>query len=206
MLATGCDSDFGSQEWFASFTLDAAIVDAIGVVAIFDILHSAPTLPDWWALHSGGCRANELDPFASFIDRPGCADPWEDASLGATALLQGINPTQPRGGANQMRIYYAAAVASSQAVDWAAGTTYHAARLRLTNARTIGAGACVGCAGSACIVLNAIEVQRLSGPDVLLTAAPGGQNIVNWQAAGPDCAPVPARRTSWGSLRTMYRR
>lgn len=199
-----CDSNFGVQEWFASFTLDAPITGAVSVIAIFDLLHSQPALPDWWALQPGGCRAGELDPSAVFADRPGCADPWAGAVPGPVALIQGINPTQPRGGANQMRVYYTAGVASSQARDWAAGTEYHAARLRLSRARTTGAGACAGCTGAACLVLNGIEIQRLSGPDLVLSAS-GGQNIVNWQAGAPDCTPVPVVRTSWGRLRTLYR-
>ncbi len=199
-----CNSNIGVQEWFASFTLDFPVDDAIGIIAVFDFQHGQGSIPDWWALQPGGCRVGELDPFASFSDRPGCSDPWAMAAGGAIAVIPGINPTQPRGGANQMRIYYSAAVPSAQAVDWAAGTTYHAARLRLTNARTTGASPCAGCSGAACLVLNGIELQRLTGPDVVLSDG-GGQNIVNWQSAGPDCAAVPVHRTSWGRLRTLYR-
>lgn len=199
-----CDSNLGAQEWFASLLLDAPLSGVIGLIAVIDFQHSAPSLPDWWALQPGGCRVGELDASALFADRPGCADPWAAAPGGATSLIQGINPTQPRGGANQMRLYYTAAVPSSQAVDWAAGTAYHAVRLRLTNARTTGAGACAGCSGAACLVLNGVEVQRLSGPDVVLSDG-GGQNIVNWQPSGQDCATVPVLRTSWGRLRTLYR-
>lgn len=200
-----CDSEFGVNEWFASFILDSPLVDAVGVIAIFDLQFAGATIPDWWALQSGGCRVGDLDPVATFVDRPGCIDPWADAGSGATALIQGVNPMQPRGAANQMRIYYAAAVPSAQAVHWAAGTTYHAARLRLTNAHTAGPGACAGCSVDACIVLNAIEIQRLSGPDVVLSDGAAGQNIVKWQGQGPDCAAVPIIHTSWGRLRTLYR-
>lgn len=205
MLQTNaCDSNLGTQEWFASLLLDAPLQGVIGLIAVIDFQHSAPSLPDWWALQPGGCRAGEIDPSALFADRPGCADPWASAPSGATALIQGINPTQPRGGANQMRLYYTAAVSSSEAVDWAAGAAYHAVRLSLTHARTTGVGACAGCSGAACVVLNAIEIQRLSGPDVVLSDG-GGQNIVNWQPSAPDCATVPVVRTSWGRLRTLYR-
>lgn len=205
LRTSGCDSDFGSHELFASFTLDSPIEDAIGIVAVIDVQFGSTGLPDWWALQSGGCRVGELDASALFADRPGCADPWADASLGATALIQGINPTQPRGGANQMRIYYAAAVPSSQVVDWAAGTTYHAVRLRLSNARTTGVGACSGCNTAACIVLNGVELQRLTGPDVVLSGNGSSQHLVNWQGTSPTCASVPVLRTSWGTLRSLYR-
>lgn len=205
LKTSGCGSDFGSQDLFASFMLDEAIEDAIGVVAVIDVQLGSSGLPDWWALQSGGCRVGELDAIATFTDRPDCADPWADASLGATALLQGITPTQPRGGANQMRIYYAAAVPSAQAVDWAAGTTYHAVRLRLSNAHTTGVGACSGCTTPACIVLNGVELQRLTGPDVVLSGNGSSQHLVNWQGTSPDCAAVPVVRTSWGALRSLYR-
>ncbi len=204
LRTSACDTNLGAEEWFASLVLDAPLADVIGVIVVFDLQHSQPALPDWWALQPGGCRAGELDASAAFADRPGCADPWAAAPLGAAALLQGIQPGQPRGGANQMRMYYAAAVPSSQAVGWSAGTAYPAARLRLSRARTTGAGACAGCAEAACLVLNSIEVQRLGGPDVVLTDG-GGQNIVNWQPGAPSCTPVPVLRTSWGRLRTLYR-
>jgi len=87
---------------------------------------------------------------------------------------------------------------------------YYAARIVISNQRTVGDPSCAGCTGAACLVLNAVRILRKPGApggDVLIeTPGPGDANRATWQGgAAVNCQAVPARPTTWGRIKGMYR-
>ena len=150
---------------------------------------------------AGGCRAGGWAADASLAGS--CSDPW--AGKG-TAASQGWLPGQPGNRSNHGRLLIAAAVLSEDAVALDPLVTYTAARVLL---RTNSTTDCEGCGADACLVFNSLLIRRLPGSMVeeVLLAVPesAGSNMVTWQGSNADCQAVPARRTTWGAVKALYR-
>ena len=200
-----CDSNTGDQKLYAAFSLAQPLDQVVGVEIVVDISHADPALPAWWQLGVGGCRMGALSANGGTPAGTGCADFW--AGL-ATGGVQSYVVGQPRGGANQARIKVALSLLPANARTLAAGTVYYAARIVLGNQATTGTGACAGCDGEACLVLNSIWIKRLPGApggDVFLTTPSITGNMATWQGTGADCDAVPVQTSSWGRIKILYR-
>ena len=205
----GCGDNTTSFELLCAFTLPYATgPDVIGVEVVVDVQHSKPTLPPWWMMAaSGQCRSGALVASTDFTDNPGCADPWQGT---ASAEIQAYDAGEPRGQPNQIRIKAVAGVPASSARTLDASTRYNALKLVIRSVLSAPPGECSGCSDPACLVLNSILVRRIAGSpggDIQLTL-PGGanQNRATWQGGvGVDCGLVPARRSTWGEIKSLYR-
>lgn len=204
--AFACDTNDDTLRLYVGFTLAQPVDEVIGLEVVVDIQHEAPTLPDWWRMDGAGCRAGALRADTRFGSGAGCTDPWAGAGV---ASFPSYTVTMPRGGANQARIRAGVGGLPSEPRSLAADTPYHAVRLVIVANQTTGTGACAGCLGKACLVLNSIWIKRTPG-------APGGDQFVStpgpleanwaaWQATGTNCTLVPARRQTWGAVKTLYR-
>ena len=209
-FAFDCGTENGFEELFCAMRLPFATgPDVLGVVAVIDLQTQNTPLPDWWRLAKGGsdCRAGYLGASADFTLNGDCADPWQGQ---AVAEVQAYNAGEPRGGANQARIKVAAGVVPELARTLDATSVYYGVKLVIQNARSTGAAVCPGCLDGACLVLNSIEVKRLTGAPGgdLFIALPGplNGNWATWQGAtGVNCALVPTRNTTWGRVKSLYR-
>jgi hypothetical protein len=68
--------------------------------------------------------------------------------------------------------------------------------------------ACTGCSTPVCIVFNTLVLDQGGGnPGVWLNGPPiPGGNLATWQGgSGANCSLVPAKRTTWGELKSLYR-
>lgn len=209
-----CDVNSGEHELYVAFTMPQAADKVVAVEIVVDVQHSSATLPDWWHLEPNGCRwaMNEFNilAFPTFPGRTACTNMWEGAVTPAIAELAGYIPSQPGGAASQARIKVTASVLSTDARTLNDTDMYYAARIVLRNNRTEGAGACPGCEGAACLVLNSILIGRLNGAvggDLFLqTPGAGEANWALWQGgSGANCAAVPVRNRAWGQLKGLYR-
>jgi len=199
-----CDVDQDTLRLHVGFTLAQPVSDAIGLELVVDVQFESPALPDWWRLEDGGCRAGALRVDADFGLAPGCADPW---SGGGAAGFPSYTPGMPRGAPNQARIRAGVGVAPATPRSLAADTPYHAARLAFLTIKTT-AGACPGCETRACLVLNSILIRRAPGAEAdvfVTTPAPLDGNWALWQGTGAPCTQVPARRATWGAVKSLYR-
>jgi hypothetical protein len=202
-----CDTELGFEELYGAFTMPQATgVDVLGLIAVIDVQHSSPILPNWWRMAaSGDCRSGTLSAGANFTANSGCVDPWHG---NAVADVQRFTVGEPRSGAGQARIISVCGVIPSLAVALDATSTYYGIKLVINNALTTGATACSGCAGSACLVLNSIEIQRTSSVQNILLQTPGSgnRNWARWHGApDSDCALVPVRAITWGRVKSIYR-
>jgi len=181
--------------------------DVLGLIAVIDLQHSEPTLPDWWQLaKSGGCRSGNLSASADFTLNEECVDPWNGE---AVSEGQAFRPGGPRGGANQVRFVAVCGVVPELARTLDAASMYYGLKLVIRNGLTTGPARCMGCLQPACLVLNSIEVKRTAGApggDILITMpGPGNANWALWRSGGPDCTMVPVRNVTWGQVKGIYR-
>jgi len=204
-----CDTEAGFEQLFCSFRAPFATgADVLGVIAVVDLQHETNPLPDWWRLaKAGDCRSGYLKASADFSQDFGCGDPW----LGqAVAEVQAYNIGEPRNQTSQARIKAVAGVIPPAARTLDATTVYYGVKLVIQNARSTGTGTCAGCRQGACLVLNSIEVDRLTGAPggnlFLDTPGPGNANWARWQGGvGIDCSLVPAHSMTWGRIKSLYR-
>lgn len=207
-LPFGCDSNDLSFDLFCSFQPPANFSDeVIGVEVVVDVQHASPVLPDWWQMGSSGCRAGQLLANADFSSHSDCVDPWAGPE---SAEVQGFDIGQPRGGANQVRIRAVAGVLPKAAVSLLSTEIYYGLKIRFFTGGTTGSGSCGGCLAPACLVLNGIVIRTLAdppeGPVTIVTPGFAGSNFATWRGgAGADCNVVPARRSSWGQIKALYR-
>ena len=199
-----CDANDQSYDLVVAFQPPHDITDVVGIIALVDVQHSAPALPDWWRMEPGGCRFGELLANADFTAIGDCADPWQGI---AGAQIQGYDPGQPRGASSQARIKAVAGVLPSQAITLSADIVYYGVRIRFRTGETSGGGSCAGCLGSACLVLNGVLIQRAKGAEVVITTpASDNRNWATWRGgAGADCMAVPVRAATWGRVKSLYR-
>ena len=185
---------------FVSFELASPMDSVVAVEGVVDIQSSAPELPEWWMYQPGGCRYLRLIASASFPGGSGCADFGAGgASLDAPPIyLAG------QGGASRARIEFSIVVPSTTPRDLGASIRYTAVRLEIQNQANLDCGIC---AEPACLALQSLTLRRVRGDhfeDRELGPDAGGSNRVTWQG-GAGCDIVPARRSTWGSLKALYR-
>ena len=194
-----------SQSLYCAFTLAQAVDSVVALEIVVDLEAMSATLPAWWEVGKGGCRAGALAPDAEFA-QASCAVPWQGLVQGPSVLLAGVFPGEPRGEANQARLKITVAVLPDSFRRLNAGEMYYAARLLLSNDLTAG---CSGCQIPTCLVLNSIVIGRLEGAPggnlLLETPGPMNANRATWQGSGADCAAVAVKRRTWGALKELYR-
>jgi hypothetical protein len=201
---SACDTDIGSSSLFCGLVMPAATDSVLGIEVVVDIQYSSATLPDWWRFGSGGCREGLLAADTDFGGLSTCLDFWQGRVAGG---MQSYTLGMLRG--DQARIRLAFGVPSNHPRSLDATDMYYAARIVLSNDRTL---ACPGCSGGTCLVLNSVLVKRPPRPegapttDVLVTTPGNGNgNWAIWQPGGANCQAVPVRNVTWGRLKALYR-
>jgi hypothetical protein len=172
----------------------------VGAAMVLDVVTDSPSLPDWWRLGPGECRAGKLGADVQYVNTLGCLDAWNGAG---NALVQSYT-TRPGGAANQARFIVTAGVPGPAAITATAGDLLAYARVFMYLGDS-NSGTCLGCGTGACVVLNSLQLVRAPGApggDVTLTTP--GANFATWQA-GAGCATVPTRNRTWGQIKALYR-
>lgn len=201
-----CDTNLGSSSLYCAFSVLEPIDQIVGFELVVDVQHSNAILPNWWRLGpSPECRHDVLTASIDFSPTDACVDPGFTG-----AVLQDYLVTQPRGLPSQARIKAVVFVPSPETRAVSNDTTYLAARLILSNDRTVNVDACAGCVEPACLVLNSILVRRVAGApggDIALTTPAAAQgNWAYWRnQSGAECSWVPVRTVTWGRVKSLYR-
>lgn len=208
-----CNTNAGTNTLIASFIIDQDTYSLPrGVQITLGVAAAAEQLPAWWSFQNPGtCRVSSLS--ANFLvpaDAINCADTFSGQGAGGIAAYD-VGAWGP----SSARIVIAGAAPISPTIGLFAAQEYFLARLRFDNAKTVGAGACAGCAVPLCIVLQSIRLQFNVEPERVLTTPLGGMDshYVTWQgggaptsALGTGCpAATPTRRGTWGSVKALYR-
>jgi len=187
-----------------SFKLDTAMPTFAAVGIYMEGKTEAAAVPDWWKLgkevETGDCRSTlaTLSTDGSVLANGGddvCFDVWKGQGAGALGLYSWDG--------NQMHMNGVWAVGS--AIPLAANTEYFAVQFRVAGGRTV--NSCTGCLTPAIWGLKGISVEGFGG-DIRWLDMPytGGNQCLTWQTSTLECArPVPARNTTWGQVKSLYR-
>ena len=204
-----CNTNTGSSSGWASFVLASDQSAFVGIEAVIDIQTQADSLPSWWQVYGGGtCRQNALTASIDFTSAPDslCHDFWGGGGTGGITAYQTYwtDPQVPSGSPSTARIKYAAAVPYDSPLSLTGGTEYYAFRVQLSNAKTVGTGACSGCDVPACLTLSEIKVYQQDGSFEDLTSAITA-NIILWQTSTPCGGMSAPQRITWGQIKSVLR-
>jgi hypothetical protein len=203
------------------FTMVGSVIPGINITGLiawggtFDWQTLSPTLDDWWKLAGTECREGAVTfSFNGFSNTTTCNKTMMVASPAPLPVANWAYPADKP--ANWAR--YSPGVARTTGFNVVGTTQYQLCIIAIDTHNTLVNGdgttvACAGCSDPACIVFNEVEL------DVpVAQQPPDGKNIVNnadqrqyvtWQggAIGGTGCPLstPARRTSWGQVKSLYR-
>jgi hypothetical protein len=185
-----------------SYKVDTAIPDFAAVGVYMEGMTEAAAVPDWWKLgaaETGDCRANliTLSADGTVLANAGadiCFDPWQGLGGGGIGLYSWDG--------NRMHVNAAYAVPDAVALE--PGLEYFAVQFRVAATKTV--NSCTGCLVPAIWGLTKISVEAFSGMYPQDVAYEGGNQCLTWQSSVLPCgAPVPARNTTWGQVKSLYR-
>ena len=197
-----CNSNTGALFLVCSFVLDQPLTGVQEVDVSLELASASPTLPAWWDLST--CRSDAI-AFTPIVNTA-CV------SLGGTPGIHGVLIGEHGPNTEQIEVGNINGTA-----NLGAGIEYVAVPLRLSLARTTGAGSCGGCEVPVCLVVRSVSFMRALGqPPVLVLTQPFNgtdANFVTWQGGGSPVvggavgcpAATATRRTVWGSLKALYR-
>ncbi len=93
-----CDSNTGFNTLVCSFFVPGGFDTLTGAAGVIDLVTNQSTLPSWWNLQLGGCRAGStpnLSANFNFTLGPyNCADPWGGAAAGGAGANCGLLPAR----------------------------------------------------------------------------------------------------------------
>lgn len=207
-----CNVNSGSHVAVGTFELTHGMVDFVATEIVIQLAAADGTLPAWWQLRSGDCRAgslgvnNQANP-----DDVACPD-WshgnKTVALAAYCTFGDQCLDLPPPLANQAQILLLEAVPGALREVLEGAQPYFSFDLVLNNRRTVGTGSCSGCDIPVCIGLNSIKVYAQDNTDTRFISNPSvpGANFVTWQGGGPGCpGATPTRNATWGAVKSMYR-
>ena len=202
-----CNTNSGSHLLVGSFMLGQARAQISGTDAIVDIATANASLPNWWALwNAGSCRQSAMTINATIHPMAvNCVDWAQDqASVGVATYTMGSN------GPTSARIRIVTGVAPANVQDLFAAEEYFAFHVTLSNAKTVGTGACAGCSVPVCLRLASIKLASPlpASNNVTVSGATNGtdSNLLTWQNGSAIClAATPTRTGTWGEVKSLYR-
>jgi len=199
---TACTSNTGFNHLIASFYAGPGVTNLESIEVIIDYQVAGGILPCWWDLKDGSTRAAALVILDTDPGDPGSGLPLfkcpnnfflDRAGAGVGGMVQT--------GADRGRFAAAIALGSGQGAAPASGEEY-ACGFRITNALTT---TCTGCTQPAVFVLNRVTLGQPGQPSIELNS-PQNNNCTSWRSAtGVNCGAVPTRKSTWGSLKALYR-
>jgi hypothetical protein len=207
----GNDTD-GPWTFVASFKMDAAKTDFLGISAVVDGQSSSASLPDWWQFYNAGaCRQTSLTTSADFTAamKALCRDPFAGAATGGigawqTALYPPPPPLNvPLPNMCRLKVTYLLTTAKSLAATY----EWYAFRATIDAVHTSATQPlCSGCTTPMCLLLNQITVLGSSSSYSIYL--PRANNLITWQSSDPYvCAHLstPAHNHTWGQVKSLYR-
>jgi hypothetical protein len=205
-----CDTNAGTEVLVCSFVLDDPMSQVSGNEVVLEVLSEDDPLPTWWQFKDvGTCRQTSLGMNTiEDVNDVVCTDWASGQSVGGIgAYNQELGTVDPSLTTRHRRLKIALAVPLAGLAELAAGQEYFSCNVTINHAKTVGTGACAGCAGSVCLLLASLKVTTsIAANDVTLNqAAVSGSNIVQWQGPGANCQLVPVKRTTWGRVKGRYR-
>jgi hypothetical protein len=172
----------------------------LGMNCWIDLQVESASLPNWWQFKNpGSCRQQSLRVSAAFpYPALNCGDPSLGCGVGGIYQYNvGV------GGPNRAGIIGSVRIPSTWCIPVVGN---YAFMLIIRHDRTVGTGACDGCAVGACIVLNTVLVYNNATPTLVAISDPLQRNFITWQGGTGDCpGATPAINRTRGALKSAYR-
>jgi len=221
-LAHDYDNDVtGANEGYftavASFFPGTLFASLKGIEVVMDG-QSAGDLPAWWqGFNLGACRATAYGSFAkvSPVAAP-CLVLWTATPQGGIGAFQ--TTAYPPGTPfpdplpNRFRIKIGFATAAARTTLLNTTKQYNAFSLTMNTTKSLDdpladppVVACAGCDMGVTIVLNQITLKADAGKEDI--TLPASNRCITWQGGGglTACDATPARNTTWGNVKSLYR-
>ena len=199
-----CDTNAGTNTLVGSFVAPCCVTELQSTEVWMDLQSTGATLPAWWQMRTGQCRAQSLLVGYDFRSGPfTCMDYWQNRAAG------GVTEDPFTGNRARIRLQLALPYQDPGAGPVPEGQEIYSFKCDISNRKTVGAAGCGGCGAGVCIVLNTVKLnQRAGNPyGTYFITAPANRNWVTWQGGtGADCyLATPARNVTWGSIKTLYK-
>lgn len=194
-----CDAD--PAEPFvlvASVIPPEGLTQYVGHVGVFDFLSATSAMPDWWSF--GSCQ-----PATGIVAVPGAGD-TSCPDLVDLPQFGGQDFAVPFGSPNRARLRTAYAINADLAGPLQSTQEATVLRIRIAGARTAAPGACSGCPTGVCIVFTSLLLDQADPALPRFLISSGEQQVVAWNGTlfGSTCI-TPARPSTWGQLKSLYR-
>jgi hypothetical protein len=204
-----CDTNAGSEVLVCSFVSATDMHNVSGNEIVIDVLSEVDPLPPWWAFKDPGtCRQSSLGINATAnVSDVVCVDWASGQSTGGIGAYNSeIGTIDPSLSSRHRRLKIALAVPFTSLATVVAGTEYYACNIIMDHAKTVGSGACGGCAGSVCLYLQYVKVTTINNvDDRTLDGTDLAGSIATWQGSGANCLLVPVKNATWGQVKALYR-
>jgi hypothetical protein len=202
-LTFTCDSNTGAEFSFVgSFVPPAGITAPQYFEASVRVISDAQpgNMPDWWRHGS----STECRGIAALKVGPSLGATCVDVTAGAAFPPQiAYFPDAPSPGQASLVIVV---LLPDKAPALDSNAEHYAFRINFDRTKTTGPGSCAGCNVGTQIVLDFVSIfqnPEVSGDPVILTDYIT-TNKIGWQNPA-YCFWTPVKRSTWGSVRSMYR-
>jgi len=197
-----CADDTTRHRLVVSASTPFGLPDFVAAVVTIDVALAGAGIPDWWRFADGGCRAGAATAdigVSTDGDPASCHDPWGTGLLsGTVGVAEGyLTP-------NRIRIQFTLAQSSTSVFP--IGQTCRVGVLTLPSLGTVtggGGSGCAGCATAACLSLTQVELFGIFGDQQIIP--PGASHVAGFQQPTPALCATPARQSSWGAIKALYR-
>lgn len=221
-----CNTNAGSEKLVLSYVPPATYPDWFGIEIVVDAMSGTSSVPAWWQMRNAGtCRQTALT--ANVIADPSathCVDNFQAIGAGGIGSYSINFQCWP----NRIRLTLAFGVPPQNAVTLNAGVEYFACNIVISHIKTVGTGACSGCAEPFCLIVNSIKLTSQSAPSrILVEPIAPYSAVVGWQGASPtlgyqppsgpptyfpgqwsisSCvSATPTSHPTWGAIKSLYR-
>jgi hypothetical protein len=205
-----CNTNLGIHTLVASFVQYVPLDSMVAVESQIELQVADPVLSPWWNFTTTtGCRSAQFSASADFLAGPyNCVDPWVGQAVGGQDFTAGF------GAPNRGRIRVVFAVPPSLPISIDNTSQYYAFKVVFRNTKTVGTGSCDGCSTPACMVLDFIRIDQPTGVGDWIISNVLDRQDVSWQCPGnivtegglcANFCPVPAKKPSWGAIKSLYR-
>ena len=208
-FACNTNGSAGNRLMTCSFKLDAEMTDMIALEWEIRGQTDAAAVPDYWKLGATpDCRAGKATFNSNFttVETDVCVDWTAGAGFNAPNYAWGAGAPTPLP-PDQVTITLGVAIDATTPYDAVADQEYYAGQVSVLNSKAVGTGACTGCSTGMIFGLRYFSAVGLDATRMnFYEPFPGGNQCLKWNNPVHTCiAPVPARNTRWGLVKSLYR-
>jgi hypothetical protein len=203
-LTPGCASATPAR-LFGSFQMPSDFDFVSDMFATLEVRSASGVLPSFWQMAAAGCNANAIQVShvkpATECPSPPFVSPWPGSVYQEWSYTP--DPLDPGHATLNLHLYHVV----RQPYGLHAGVNYFAFLVTFSTARASQAGGpCAGCADPVVLVWTSARFVKLTGNMTTLTGPGLVSQCATLNGAAPGvCAATPARRLTWGAIKSLYR-